>query len=262
MDTRKKNYVHFVALNKVNALIIKQPITVTERITRGANTGQVKAIREIQYVPNLNTIYTEEQKKLTPKPEIEPIYLRRKPLSIPDTEINKIAFMRAHPDNEANGGKVFKELDVTKEDTLQLEAFEKIDKAKSTLYTASETLIRAISAWFLKPSYIHMEINRVKLAIRNKLDENPKLSNGKEFVDVFNEFIESKNNEEKLLTVLCIEKGIIRISDGKKIVWADSDELIFVGSQVNDVLDEFCMWLKNDKDGRLVTATLTDKVNV
>lgn len=262
MDTRKKNFVHFVALNKVHALIVQQPITITERFTKGANSGQVKAIREIQYVPNLSTIYVDEQKKLTDKPRIEPIYMRRKPLSIPDNEINKIAFMRAHPDNQANGGKVFKELDVEKEDTLQLEAFEKLDKAKVKLSEADDNLVRAIAAWFLKPSYIHMHPNRVKLALRNKLDENPKLNDGTSFVDSFTKFVESKNNEEKLLTVMCIEKGIIRIVDGKKISWADTNEVIFSGSQAQDVLEEFCLWLKSDKDGRATTSVLTDKVNV
>ena len=260
MDTRKKNFIHFVALNKVNALIIQQPITVTERYTRGTNSGQVKGIREIQYVPNLSTIYVDEQKKLVEKPKIEPIYLRRKPLSIPDTEINKIAFLRAHPDNEANGGKVFKELDVQKEDALQLEAFEKLDKAKMRLTEADDTLVRAISAWFLKPSYIHMDINRVKLALRNKLEENPKMNDGTSFVDSFTKFVDSKNNEEKLLTVMCIEKNVIKIVDGKKIAWADTNEIIFAGSQSQDVLDEFCLWLKNDKDGRMVTSALTEKV--
>lgn len=260
MDTRKKNFVHFVALNKVHALIIQQPVTITERFAKGANSGQVKAIREIQYVPNLSTIYTDEQKKLIDKPKIEPIYLRRKPLSVPDTEINKIAFLRAHPDNIANGGKVFKELDIEKEDTLQIKAFEKLDKAKARLMDAEPILVRAISAWFLKPSYIHMGINRVKLALRNKLEENPKLNDGRFFVDAFNDFVESKNNEEKLLTVMCIEKGVIKIVDGKKIAWADTNELVFSGSQSQDVLDEFCLWLKNDKDGRSITAVLTEKV--
>ena len=76
------------------------------------------------------------------------------------------------------------------------------------------------------------------------------------------EYIEDKNNDEKQITTFAIMKDIIKVKNGKSIVWSDSEETIFNGSQSKDVLTEFAIWLKTDEKGRVEMDTITKKLDI
>ena len=81
-----------------------------------------------------------------------------------------------------------------------------------------------------------------------------------DFVTELNKFFDDKNNDEKLMTTVALTEGVIRIENGKTIVWDDSDEAIFTGSQPNNVTKEFAVWVKSTEEGRQIIKLISDKV--
>ena len=257
---------HFKTLKRQNAaVIIQQPIAYYERYETNGKTwkkGKVKKKRQIQYVEDLETVFVDEQRKLVDKPRPTPIYIAKGILKVDDDNLPKIKLLMIHPHNEANGGKLFKLVDVVNDELYEVEKMEKLDKAKASLMNAEDNLIRAVAAWFLGHTFINQRIPKLKITLRNKLEMNLKLTDGKTlFVDAFNEFVEEKNNEEKLMVILALEKEIIRIIDGKTVVWGNSDELIYNGTQANYIVREFSVWVKNDEEGRNVLKLIAEKIS-
>lgn len=254
-------HVTFVTTSKRHAVIVQQPATFYEKFKTGAKKGQVKAKKQIQYVEHLSTIFVEEQKRIEENPRITPIYLTSKPLHVEIENITKIELLRSHPDNVANGGKIFKEFIADKEELLELQSFEASDKAKHSLMNADDNLIRTIAVWYLAPSYAYKTVQSLKLILRKKLEMNLQMANSKEsFVESFNKFIESKNHDEKLMITMCLSEKIIKIADGKKVAWVDGGEIIFNGAKQDDVIKDLATWMKNDEEGRQVASVLADKL--
>ncbi len=248
---------HFKTLKKSHAVIVQQPIAYYER---KAN-GEVKRKRQIQYVEDLETVFVDEQRKLVDNPKPTPIYITRSSLRIPDDNLPMIKLLTIHPHNEANGGKLFKLIDVKKDELYEINAFEKLDKARATLGNADDNLIRAVAAWFLGSNYISQRIPKLKIILRKKLEMNLKLTDGKTlFVNAFNEFMNEKNNQEKLMVTLALSKDIIKILDGKTIAWGNSDEPIYTGTQPEYIVREFSGWVKNDEEGRNVLKLIAEKI--
>jgi len=257
-------YKSFRTTRKTHAVILRQPFIAVE------NKGKENERRyRAQYAEGQTTLEIENQftgNPNKPHPDPTPIYITKgfKNLSVEENPLMLKAF-EVHPDNVANGGRLFKEFDIKKEELLEIEAFEKEDEAKGKLKKASPTLIRAAAVWFLGQKYLDQNIstNKCKLVLRNAIEANAEVAGGSGnlFVDSFIAFMKEKDNEEKLLVAVAIEKGIIRIVAKKKIVWAQSGEAVFNGSQAQEVIREFAMWLKNDKEGREVSKLLSQKVD-
>lgn len=258
---RLKEVTSFVTIKKHHALIVQQPVIYYEKYKQGANKGKVKKKRQIQYCEDLDTIFVDEQRKLTDKPEVTPIFITKSILTIDNDNVPYITLMRSHPDNTDNGGALWRELDIEKEEAFEIAQYEALDKARSMLMSADDNLIRTVAIWFLGTSYAYKRINELKKIIRTKLDMNLKMADKqRHFVDVFIDFCEDKNNDEKLMVSMCMDKNLIKIADGKKVVWYDTEEVIFNGSQPHDVIKEFSFWLKNDEEGRTNSKILIEKL--
>lgn len=257
----KQNITTFRTLKKHNVVIIEQPSYWIEKYTSGAKSGQVKSRRQIQYCEHLDTIFIDEQIKLDPNPKVTPIYISKGTLSIPEIDYKKVEFMEKSHQNEANGGSLFKLLDIEKEEEFEIAAFEANDKAKFALSTADDNLVRTLAVWFFGVNYLHKSVNSLKIMLRRAIDLNQKLADGKtQFVDSFNDFVTDKNNDEKLMVSLCLSKEIIRIAEGRKIVWNDSGEVIYIGSQAKEIVREFSTWVKNDEEGRTIYKVLVEQI--
>jgi hypothetical protein len=240
------------------AVIVQQPIVYYQRNSKGKTTKK----RHIQYVEDLETIFVDEQRKLVDNPKPSPIYIAKGVLKIDDDNLPMLELMSKHPHNQANGGTLFRLVDVEKDDLYEVKQSEKIDKARASLIDMDDNLIRAVAAWFLGHSFISKSILKLKKTLRSKLEMNFKLTDGKTFfVDAFTEFIEEKNNEEKLMVMLAIQKGIITIINGKTVAWGNSDEPIYNGSQPNYIVREFSVWVKNDEEGRNVLKLIAEKIS-
>ena len=257
-------YHSFRTVRKSHAVILRQPFIWTKRDRNGKIKEQIKC----QYNEDQTTLVMADQVSPDPNRPVEPtpVYIMRgvKNISEEADEALLLQMFQIHPDNVDNGGKVFKHYDVQKEELLQLEAFEKADNAKELLRKADDNLVRAAAVWFLGNKYLSSDIstNKMKLQLRQSIDLNVEVpgSNGQDFVDAFTSFMKDKGNDEKLLAALALEKNILEIVAGRKLVWTASGEPCYVGSQASEVVKEFATWLKNDKEGRDVAKQISEKL--
>lgn len=246
--------ISFITVKKSKRVIVRNPVTVYQKIQSGAKKGRTKT-RQIRYCPDLDTIYVDEQRQLADKPQQEPVYIMKGILSVDGKMNNLLDFMRQHPDNIANGGSQFKELDIAKEEQFEIEKFEALDKARKVIMESDENTLRSIAAWFLGVNYIKKTKARLKIILRTKCENEP------DFVKSLNEYVASDSNDEKLMITLALTEGIIYIKDGKRIVWKDSNHPVYLASQPQDVIIDFASWLRTDEEGRATLKTMVDKID-
>ena len=256
---RNDNFVIFKTIDKANIVIVEQPAVYLERYpaSNKLKAGQVKRKRQIQYVDYLDTIFVDEQKLKDDNPKINHIYLSRKgSIKVSKDDVTLIKFLRLHPDNVANGGKQFREFNLDKENQLEIESWEKLNKAESHIISGeNENLVRSMAVWFLGNSYLHQDISKLKKTLILKL------RNDVTFVDDVNAFVEDKNNEEKLAVTIALKEEIIIVVGGRSIAWAENtSEIIFLGSQSQDVVREYAIWVKTSEDGRAHLKMLLSKI--
>lgn len=242
--------VSFKTVDKTTHYILQNPSTYTER----DKNGKVVKIIPIQYTEGIPTIIASEQKKSYPGIEPTSIYIKNGIHNVSEDNIYLVEFMRKTKDNQANGGKVIQEIDVEKDEIYQLESYEKLDDARNHVRNADDNETRAMAMWFMGHEYIKEPLNKIKIALRKRVEADPK------FVDEINAFAKEKTSDEKLLITLAINNDIIAIRDGRKVVWAESNETIFMGSQSGDIQRDMSVWLKTDEEGRQYAKLIAEKI--
>ena len=238
----------YQTLKKHKVVILKNP---SFEIIRDGK-GKVKERRKIQYSRDHTSIYLEEQKKIEEKPKPTSLWIKGTNIKVLDDDIGLIKFLDATEQNEANGGKIFKKLDVEKEELYQIEALELHQKAINAIMGAKETEIRAMAMWFLGDNMVHETINKIKLQLTRK-------ANDETFRGELLDFIAEKASEEKLMIAAALKEGVIMPVDGKKVAWKDG-ETIFIASQAKDIWRDFSVWLKTTKEGREYLALILEKM--
>lgn len=249
--------VSFKTLSKHKVLMIKQPFIINEK----DKNGKIKARRQIQYVEHLDSIYVDEQHKIEPKATPTRIRINNGIITVEDEDPRKIEVLRKYPDNVSNGGNLFKELDVANEELYEIQKYEKMDRARKNIMESEENSVRAAAVFFLNPKYLHKTFATIKIRLREAAEAiSQKAEDPTNFIDNINAFFAEKNNSEKLTAVVAIHEGIIKIMNGKNIAWADSEEKIFIAAQQKDVIQDFAVWMKSDKEGRQILSVLADKI--
>jgi hypothetical protein len=255
---RNDQFTIFKTVKSANIVIIQQPATYLERYpdnNKQGKAGKVKRKRQIQYVEYLDTIFVDEQKSQDQDLKISPVYLAKKgSIKVDNDNITLIKFLTLHPDNIANGGKLFKLVNVAKDEEFEIESYEKLIEAEGSILGANDNLLRVISVWFLGNSYLNERASKLKkiLILKAKNDNN--------FVDNLNKFIDDKNNEEKLTVTIALKEDIVKLVGGKTIAWSDTGAVIFNGSQATDVIKEYAIWVQNDEEGRAHLKALMGKM--
>lgn len=253
-------YIVFKTVKKHKRLIIKQPTLVVEKYTSGAKKGKVKAKRRAQYCEGLDTIFIDEQSKLIDKPERTNIYVKNSFLKIDEDDVRMLELLRKHEDNVANGGNQFQEVNIEEEELYEIEQMEKTDEVRSLLAKASENEVITAGVWFFGIHYMEKKYSSIKLKLREGIDRSQAQNPKYKFRDELRQFLESKNNDIKLATVIALKENIISIKKGKDIVWADTQEHIFSSSQNKYVLKEFVNFLTNEEKGSAVLGHITGKL--
>lgn len=252
----------FKTLKKHNVLIVKNPFIYIEKHKSGTNKGKAKQKRQVRYVEHLDSLFVDEQVTVDPQALATPIYIKKGIIKIDDDNQQLIDFFKMHEDNEENGGRRFKEVNVENEELYELQKFEAIDSVKHSIMKANENTLRTAAVFFLNPSYLTKSISTIKLKLRQTVDvSTDKPTEPTSFVAKLNAFFDEKNNNEKLLATIALSENIIQIVGGKKMAWMDSGEVIYVGSQANDVIKDFAVWLKNDEEGRQMAGILSKKID-
>lgn len=245
--------VSFVTLRKSRATIIKQPSFVLKR----NKEGKVVSKRQIQYCPQLDTIYVDEQRKIEDNPRTEAIVIEKGILKVDDElDPRKVEFLK----NCEQYGKDFKILDIESDSLYQLEEFEKVDTASLAVKNASDNMVRALAMEFINPATANTKLpSQLKVQLIGLIRHNAMLDDRVSFAEAVNSFIDDKSNKEKLLVSVAITEEIIS-TNGKQIIWTDSGESIYNAPQANDAIKSFALWLKNDTEGRAVLSALTEKL--
>jgi len=187
------------------------------------------SIRSIRYIPQENTIYTEEQ---TAKPVKQPIVFQSGRMFVNPTQPNLARFMEMHPGNKANGGKVFKKVDHTQDAAEEMSTeFKVVDALNLLREKPVADLIAVATALNFKTE---RPIDELKHDLMVYAKKNPGL------------FIESFDNpiiEAKALVKKAKDYGVISVSNGK-VSWTDTNNYILsvpVGREDIEVIARYCL---------------------
>lgn len=246
--------IFFKTIQKTNVVFLENPSKRRILQKSGANIGKVKQIQPIMFCKDHDTIIVEELKKIDATLKPTSLSTRKGTFRVQEDDIYLLEYLRASAQNEANGGKLFKEIDVAQEDAFQLEGYAAFDKAINAVMQADKAQAKALALTFISPSAVHNSVQNIKLSLRRSLALDDKL------VEKVNNFMDEKISEERLLIATALTGKIIALHEGRKFLWAQSKEVFYTASQAGAAVDELALWLKNDKEGRQYLKALSDKV--
>ena len=202
-------------------------------------------VRSMRYCPNEPSIWVDEQGENAKR---EAVVFRDGTLTVPKEKPNLRRFLEKHPDNFANGGKIFKLLDPTTDAQKRLEREFKQSEAIG--------MVRDKDINDLLPVAIYhgININRPTADIRYEL-----LTLAKKKPKSFIESFDSPQVMARSVVRQAADYQIIKVkADG--VYWFDSNGLIVsvpVGAKPDDVMTRFCLTEK----GASVLSTLEEKLN-
>ena len=185
--------------------------------------------REIRYSPNQKSAFVDEQVGQSIR---EHVVFENGMIKVPYTKPNLAQFLDLHPDNVANGGKVFKLVDTTIDANQEVEKeFKLFDAIKLVKEKSIEELLPIAMTLGINTDQSNMEIKRELLKDAKK---NP---------DRFIQLFDNPIVEVKSTILLAIDFQIIKAAnDGMR--WHDTNRIICatpVGKNTVDVFTSYCM---------------------
>ena len=196
-------------------------------------------VREIRYCPNEPSVWSDEQGD---KATRQSVAFRDGKLFVPRDKPNLRKFLELHPQNMANGGKIFREVNKKRDAEKELE--------REFLTTDAITLVRDSDLQALLPiaMYFNVNINAPVSEIRFNLLRIAK-NKPKDFIESF----DSPQVKSRSIIQQASEYQIINLrNDGA--YWFDSNKLIVstpVGQDSLDVMVRFCL---TEKGASVLTA--------
>lgn len=187
------------------------------------------SIREIRYCERENSIFRDEQHADSVK---TPIVFRMGRLFVPKEKPNLMKFLSIHPENQANGGKLFQLVDRVQEAALDIDNEFLVNDAINLLRTKElDELLAVALAYGMN---VDRPIAEVKHDLLLKAKSNPKV------------FIESFDNPVVSMKSMVKQAGdyqIIKLEQGG-VKWFDTNKLIIsvpAGQDPTDVFVRYCM---------------------
>jgi hypothetical protein len=190
---------------------------------------ETQSVRQLRYSPNEMSVWADEQSENIIR---EQIVFNKKSLLVPYTKPNLQKYLDLHPDNKANGGKVFHLVDTEKKATVEL------DKEFLTLDAVSMVRDKSIEELLPVAMYLGIDTNQKNMEIKRELLMQAK-SNPQRFIEMFdNPVVKVKST-----IMSAADFQIVKLSaDGLK--WFDSNKLIVatpVGQETIDIATRFCL---------------------
>jgi len=188
--------------------------------------------REIRYCPAERSIFKDEQSEGAKRSQI---VFRDGLLTVQPTDPILIEYLRAHPDNVANGGKRFNEVNEEANAEAELNReFAMHDAIAAIKNSDIETLIPVALSYGISADMSSLEIKR---SLLQQAKANPQA-----FLDSFgNPMVELRAN-----VITATDFQILKsTSDG--MYWYDSSKLIMSTPVGQDTLDVFVRFLMTDK---------------
>lgn len=206
--------------------------------------------RAIRHCPNEKSIYIDEQSEHA---LVTPIIFERGFLTVPPDQIMTQQFLSAHPDNVANGGGWFEEIDESAIAKDSVNREELILDIKQIVRDKSKDkdgifYLEMVSASILG-SYVKakdMTQEEMKRVIYNKIDENPSyFTDDLGNINIFDD----EEVQRKYLVLRALSDGVIKKSaNNKSITWGDAGKEIIVSAPRGvDLVDFFVNYLSSDE---------------
>lgn len=190
---------------------------------------QSEIVRQLRYSPNENSVFADEQSEHTIR---EQIIFSNKTLPVSHTNPPLQKYLDLHPDNIANGGKVFRLVDTEKKAEIELnKEFAVLDAVSMVRDKSIEQLIPVAMYLGIDTSQKNMEIKRELLLQAKSSPQN--------FIEMFdNPVVRVKST-----LISAVDFQILKAdSDGMK--WFDSKKLIVAtpaGQDTIDISTRFCL---------------------
>jgi|TARA_R100000482_G_C5115495_1_gene142818 hypothetical protein len=203
------------------------------------------SVREIRYCPNEQSIFRDQQSENAKR---ESVAFREGRIFVPKEKPNLRKFLELHPQNKANGGTVFREVNKKKDAEMELQ--------KEFLTTDAVALVRDKDINDLLPiaMYFNININTPVSEIRYNLLRIAK-TKPQEFIQAF----DSPHVQARSLVVQSKNYQIINVKSNG-VYWFDSNSLIVsvpVGQDPVDVMVRFCLTEK----GASVLSALEERLD-
>ena len=199
----------------------QQNITVFDE-----ESGQV---RQLRYSPNENSVFVDEQSENTIR---EQIIFNKKTLPVSHANPPLQKYLDLHPDNIANGGKVFRLIDTERKAEVEL------DKEFAILDAVAMVRDKSIEQLLPVAMYLGIDTSQKNMEIKRELLIQAK-SNPSGFIEMFDNPVVSI----KSTLISAIDFQIIKAdADGMK--WFDSKKLIVAtpaGQSTVDIATRFCL---------------------
>jgi hypothetical protein len=219
-----------------------------------------KGNRPIRHCRNEKSIFIEEQSEHA---LLDPIIFRTGLLKVPATEMVTQKFLDTHPDNVANGGYVFEEIDDEKNAAESLEredlvldlkqAVREKMKKDAGIYELQAAVSVLKSSTALASKMTGSELRR---ELYQAIEANPyKFLDEKGNASLFDE----KTKRNHLALVALATGEIITSADGRSLLWADTKAVIShipAGRKPTEHLQEY---LTTD-EGILVLEEISKRV--
>lgn len=190
---------------------------------------ETDSIRAIRYIPKEDSIYVEEQ---TSKPMKQPIIFENGRLWVRRNQPNLKRFMDMHPLNQANGGQIFRKVDLSRDAAVDLKKEYQVIDALALIRQKPLTEILTVATAYA------MDTDRPVDEIKHDLIQYAKQNPGA-FIEAFdNPVIETKAIVKKAMTagIIMHDKGHMRWVDNKGHILA-----IPVGQDPIEVFGRWCM---------------------
>lgn len=190
---------------------------------------ETKQVRQIRYAPLEPSVFVDEQ---SASPVIEQVFMYDKMLVVPIEKPNLKKFLELHPDNQANGGTVFKALDNKKP---------KVDEVNNEfLIHDAVSIVKSKSVSDLLPLAMSLKINidQDDLSVKRDMVRYAR-RNPQKFLDMTtNPLVEVRSS-----TSQAFDFNIVRYNGGA-IVWYDTNKVIVTvptGQDASETLARYCM---------------------
>jgi len=190
---------------------------------------ETKMVRQLRYSPNENSVFVDEQSENTIR---EQIIFNNKTLPVPHTNPPLQKYLDLHPDNAANGGRVFSLVNTERKAEVEL------DKEFAILDAVSMVRDKSIEQLLPVAMYLGIDTSQKNMEIKRELLMQAK-SNPTSFIEMFdNPVVRVKST-----LISAVDFQILKAdSDGMK--WFDSKKLIVAtpaGQNTVDITTRFCL---------------------
>ena len=214
----------YVTVNGTGGIVLKIRNSGVQYFDKSTNT-----VRELRYAPLETSVFADEQSS---NPRMEHVFFYDKMLLVGTDKPNLKKFLDLHPDNQANGGIVFKALNLSENKEAEIQDEFLVHDAISIIKSKS------ISDLIPLAMSLRIDVDQDDLSVKRALVRYAR-TNPQQFLDMTsNPLVEIRSSVSQ-----AFDFDIVRYNGGA-IVWYDTNKVIVAvptGQDSKETLARYCM---------------------